>query len=238
MSSLPETDTGRVRPRWGLGAAALAFAVGYAAAAIGASIAVLTTGAGPYDTLTVTLSLIGLWLGFAGIPVLLSRTRGTRRMGRDFGLRVGGPADLGLGVAGGLLAYGLVEVYGVVLSQFDHVDLGKGTEKLAGHGLGFGFLVFALAVTVGAPICEEIFFRGLVQPSLQRHIGGLGGLVTTAALFGLLHVGDNPPEAAVPLAVFGLIVGALAWRTGRLGPGIIAHMTFNGITVVTLALTR
>jgi membrane protease YdiL (CAAX protease family) len=34
------------------------------------------------------------------------------------------------------------------------------------------------------------------------------------------------------------VVGLLAWRTGRLGPGIVAHMTFNGITVIAIALSR
>ena len=225
------------RPFWGLGAAAVAFGIGYLLAAVAGGLAV-ATGAGTYDTLTVTLSLIGLWIGFAGVPVFLSRTRGSGRLSRDFGLRLGGPGDIGLGIAGGLVSYGLLEVYSVVLRQFDHVDLGKGTDKLAGHGLGLGFVVFAVAVAVGAPIVEELFFRGLVQPAMQRHTGGVGGLVLTAAMFGLLHVGDNPIEAALPLAVFGVVVGALAWRTGRLGPGIVAHVTFNGITVVALALSR
>ena len=223
--------------RWGLGAAAVAFVVGYVLAAVASSIAV-ATGAGTYDTLTVTLSLVGLWIGFAGIPVILSRTRGTGRLSQDFGLRVGGPADVGLGVAGGLGAYGFVLVYGAILSRFDHVDLGKGTDRLAGHSLGIGFVLFGVSVAVGAPIVEELFFRGLLQPSIQRWTGGIGGVLITAALFGLLHVGDNPIEAAFPLAVFGAIVGLMAWRTGRLGPGIIAHMTFNGITVVVLALSR
>ena len=223
--------------RWGLGSAAVAFVIGYALAAVGSSVA-LATGAGNYDTLTVTLSLIGLWIGFAGVPVILTRTRGTGRLGQDFGLRIGGPADIGLGVAGGLAAYGFVLLYGAVLSRFDHVDLGKGTDRLAGHSLGIGFLVFGVSVAVGAPIVEELFFRGLLQPAVQRWTGGIGGLLLTAAAFGLLHVGDNPIEAAFPLAVFGAIVGLMAWRTGRLGPGIIAHMTFNGITVVVLALSR
>ncbi|GAC1316359.1 MAG: hypothetical protein NVSMB12_13040 [Acidimicrobiales bacterium] len=226
-----------VRPPWGLGAAAVAFVVGYLLAAVAGGLAV-AGGAGTYDTVTVTLSLVGLWIGFAGVPFFLSRTRGSGRLAEDFGLRIGGPGDVGLGIAGGLVAYALLEGYSVILRQFDHVDLGKGTDKLAGHGLGLGFVVFAVAVAIGAPIVEELFFRGLVQPGLQRRAGGLPGLLLTAALFGLLHVGDNPIEAALPLAVFGVVVGALAWRTGRLGPGIVAHVTFNGITVVALALSR
>jgi membrane protease YdiL (CAAX protease family) len=35
-----------------------------------------------------------------------------------------------------------------------------------------------------------------------------------------------------------VVLGMLAWRTGRLGPGIIAHVTFNSITVVAFAISR
>jgi len=233
---LPGGPGEAARP-WGLGSAAIALVVGYLMASVLAGLA-LRAGAGTYATPTITLGLLGLWIGFGGVPLLLCHTRGTGRMSRDFGLRLGGPADVGLGVLAGLFAYGLLLIYSVVLAQFDHVDLGKGTDKLAGHGLGGGFAIFALAVVVGAPVFEELYFRGLLQPSLQRRLGGAAGVVVTACFFGLLHLGDNPIEAVIPLAVFGVIVGMLAWRTGRLGPGIVAHLTFNGITVVALALTR
>jgi membrane protease YdiL (CAAX protease family) len=40
------------------------------------------------------------------------------------------------------------------------------------------------------------------------------------------------------LVIFGVVLGGLAWRTGRLGPGIVAHLAFNAITVIQLAATR
>jgi len=229
--------TGDRTASWGLGAAALAFVAGYLFANLFAGIAV-AAGQGTTAMPTTVASLVGLWIGFAGVPVALSRTRGVGRLAEDFGLRLAGWRDVALGLAGGLGGYALVGLYSVILSQFDKVNLGQGTDKLAGHGLGWSYAAFAVSVAVGAPICEELYFRGLLQPSLQRRIGQIAGLVVTAVAFGLLHLGDNPIEAVFPLAAFGLIVGLLAWRTGRLGPGIIAHMTFNGITVVALALSR
>ncbi|HEY2430680.1 MAG TPA: CPBP family intramembrane glutamic endopeptidase, partial [Acidimicrobiales bacterium] len=185
------------------------------------------------------LGFLGLWSGFVGVPVYLSRTRGTGRLSRDFGLRFGGPADIGLGLAAGLVTYGVVEVYSAVIQAFgDHANLGHEATQLSGHGLGAGFVLFGLAAAVGAPIAEEIFFRGLAQPVLQRYLGGVGGLGLTAVAFGFAHLGSNPIEAVVPLAVFGAVLGVLAWRTGRLGPGIVAHMTFNAVTVVLIAASR
>lgn len=216
-----------------------AILAGYLGGTAAAILLVSLSGSAADSSVYNTLSFVGLWAGFVGVPLYLSRTRGTGRMATDFGLRFGGPADLGIGLAAGIGAYLAAELYSAVLQAVgDHADLGHEATKLSGHGLGFGFLVFGLLAAVGAPIAEEVFFRGLTQPVAQRYLGGWAGLVVTSVAFGFAHLGSNPVEAVVPLAVFGLVVGALYWRTGRLGPGIVAHMTFNGITVVALALSR
>ena len=40
------------------------------------------------------------------------------------------------------------------------------------------------------------------------------------------------------LILFGVVLGVLAERTGRLGPGIVAHATFNAVTVISLTVRR
>ena len=77
---------------------------------------------------------------------------------------------------------------------------------------------------VGAPIVEELFYRGLLQRSLlARYSDGLV-VVGVALLFALVHfrVVEYPG-----LFVFGLILGFCAMRTGRLGMSICAHIGFN-----------
>jgi membrane protease YdiL (CAAX protease family) len=224
--------TASVRQPWGLGEAAGAYLGGIAVAVVAGSIAV-SAGAGTTDAVTTTVTFLGEWVGFVGVPVWLKRTRNA-----DFGLRFAGVRDVALGVAAGLGVWAVVLLYAVVLRQFDGVNLGHEAQQLSGHGLGPGFVAFALSAAVGAPFAEELFFRGLLQPAMQRRVGPVVGLVVTAILFGLAHASGNPIEAIPPLSLVGLVFGALAWRTGRLGPGIVAHMTFNGITVVSLALSR
>lgn len=230
------TGGGQGRPLLGgVGAVVAAYVGGTAVAILLISLSGSTTDSAVYNT----LSFIGLWTGFVGVPVFLSRTRGTGRMSTDFGLQLRGPADVGLGLACGIGSYLVVELYSVVIQALgDHADLGHEATQLSGHGLGVGFVVFGVLAAVGAPIAEEIFFRGLTQPVAQRYLGGWGGLVVTSVAFGFAHLGSNPVEAVVPLAWFGAVVGMLYWRTGRLGPGIVAHMVFNGVTVVALALSR
>ena len=48
------------------------------------------------------------------------------------------------------------------------------------------------AVTLG-PLCEELFFRGFMQPLLVRSLGVVAGIVLTALPFGLLHGCSSMP---------------------------------------------
>jgi membrane protease YdiL (CAAX protease family) len=44
------------------------------------------------------------------------------------------------------------------------------------------------------------------------------------------------PLELLALSGFGMVLSALAIRTGRLGPGFVAHAVFNIVTFVPLAL--
>ncbi len=101
---------------------------------------------------------------------------------------------------------------------------------------------FGLLACVGAPIVEELFFRGLVQSVLTHHLGTTPAIVVQAMLFGLAHfeLGMTFNQAAVrcgTVMVLGLVNGCLRANTGRLGTGMVAHATYNSIvTLVTLVV--
>jgi uncharacterized protein len=59
--------------------------------------------------------------------------------------------------------------------------------------------------------------------------------VGSSVVFGLAHF---EPLQLPALILFGVVLGVLAQRTGRLGPGIVAHATFNAVTVLSLTLSR
>jgi uncharacterized protein len=59
-------------------------------------------------------------------------------------------------------------------------------------------------------------------------------LVASALFFALVHF---QPLQIPGLFAFGLILGACAQRTGRLGMGILAHSAFNATAVVMLLTT-
>jgi membrane protease YdiL (CAAX protease family) len=71
----------------------------------------------------------------------------------------------------------------------------------------------------------------LLQRSLARRFGPVVAVLGSAVAFGLAHF-ELLQLAA--LILFGVVLALLAERTGRLGPGIVAHATFNAATVLTL----
>jgi len=96
-------------------------------------------------------------------------------------------------------------------------------------------LVSVLAIAAAPAICEELLLRGVVLPALLPALGGAGAIVTSAALFALIHW--DLYRAAFTFAL-GLALGILRVRTGSLGAPILAHALVNTITFVAAPLTE
>ena len=93
-------------------------------------------------------------------------------------------------------------------------------------GLGVWFNLVALALVPG--ICEEVLFRGYAQRQFERASGPIGGILLSGILFGLYHL---RPSQVLPLAMLGLYLAYLTWRTGSLWPAILVHALHNGLAV-------
>jgi membrane protease YdiL (CAAX protease family) len=97
------------------------------------------------------------------------------------------------------------------------------------------------AIAIFPATCEEILFRGTVLPSLIRPLGATGAVLTSAVMFGLIHldpVADVSAFTRIPFAILvGVGLGVLRIRTGSLIPPILAHGIMNTITFGTVALT-
>jgi len=169
------------------------------------------------------LLLVGValpWLGMGGWPWLISRLRGNG-MRLDFGLRVT-KADIGWGllfgigalVAAGLIAAGLTAIFG----EFDS-SAGEVARDL--DDFPVARLLFALAVGFGAPIVEELCYRGLLMSSLlKRGTSRWLSVVLSAALFAAMHL--EPIRFALLFAI-GLILGSADYLAGLANgiPGLV-----------------
>jgi hypothetical protein len=80
-------------------------------------------------------------------------------------------------------------------------------------------------VSIAAPLCEEFFFRGLVQKGLlSSSLSQNGAIVLTAVVFSAFHLDPVGFMARVEL---GVLFGVLRLYTGSLWPGIFAHAANN-----------
>lgn len=96
------------------------------------------------------------------------------------------------------------------------------------HGTTNFFLDFA-SVCVIAPFAEELLFRGVIFAGLAQRLPVGIAAVLSGVIFGAAHL---DPWSIAPLAVIGVGLALLYYRTGSLWPNIVAHATVNTVALV------
>ena len=180
-----------------------------------------------------------MFLGFWLASRKLSRRYGSGDMGRDYGWRRFRTADIGWGLLAGLGALVAQIVLGIVLPQPDD---GSYRDAVFGESPSTVLLVaMGFAIVVGAPLFEELLFRGPMMRSLIARFGTWPGLVLQGAVFALYHVVGNPALVTLwyllPLFAVGVIFGFVAHRTGRMATSQIAHASMNVLAFVALLVS-
>ena len=90
------------------------------------------------------------------------------------------------------------------------------------------FMVFAVVI---APFAEETIFRVLIFNIGLRYRGFWFGAVASGILFGAAH-GDM--YAALPLALAGIVLCSVYYRTRNAYASMITHGLFNAYTLIAL----
>lgn len=196
----------------------------------------------PLDDHRIPLGLaavlqVPLWAGMLGAP-LLARHQGLRWR-RDLGLRMRWsdvPIGLGVGVVLQLVVVPLL--YVPIFEIFGDQDLGEVARQVLGSVDGWFDVVAAIVmVGIGAPVVEEIFFRGLLHRALAdqfspaRSAGAVAAVVLSSLVFAAAHFQLLQFPA---LFVVGVVTATFAQLTDRIGGAIWTHIGFNGTTLVVL----
>lgn len=232
-------DAGAWRtPWWGLGDFAIGFLLAMVGSQVTVTLALVGADVDEIDDLSLAWSNVaqlGLWLPMAGVTLWAAWLKGNGAV-RDFGLRFRGidvPLGVGTGLAAQLFVLPLVYIPILLLLDRDASELDDAAREITDRATdGFGVAMLVVLVVIGAPIVEELFYRGLLLRSLERRFGSTPAIVGSGLVFGLIHL--NNPIGMPGLALFGMFLGYLAVRTGRLGGPIVAHMAFNAVAVVSL----
>lgn len=207
---------------------------------VGATILLAATGHANQNTNRLPFWLIAveqlpLYVGLVGVTIVISRQWGTSRFRDDYGVRFRLVDAWGFVIGVVMQLVFLPIVYGILSTFVDTSSLDKPAKELTDRAKGsVGIALLVLVIVIGAPIAEEIFFRGLVMRSIAARYSDSIAVVGSAVMFALVHF---QPLQFTGLALFGIVLAYCARRTGRLGMGMAAHMSFNATTVVVL-LTR
>lgn len=90
------------------------------------------------------------------------------------------------------------------------------------------FFVFP-SVAIGAPLAEELIFRGQLFSALSNtRLGVSGATLVTATVWSLLHV-TEPWLSIALIFMMGLVFGWMMYRFGSLWVTIICHGFWNGL---------
>jgi membrane protease YdiL (CAAX protease family) len=211
------------------------FVVGLVA---GLLLAVLGSALDLPEVVVLVLNVAGLWSGLLGACWLVSRRYGSGNMSRDYGLEFAGK-DFSWGLVSSLAARfsGAIVIIPFVFAGRRFLGTNHGVYGEVRDSLP-GFLVFAVIALIGAPLVEELFFRGLLMRALTTSIGIGGAIVIQAILFGLAHfsplLGLANLSVMAVIAAAGVIFGITAWKR-RVGTSVVAHAFFNLVAVLVAA---
>jgi membrane protease YdiL (CAAX protease family) len=195
--------------------------------AIAASIDSSIDTANPPESLTLAVTVVqDAFLLLAAVltfKLVFGRVRAA-----DIGLRR--IVDWRGAILTALAVYAIYWVASGILSQlFPHQPQQDIVKDLKAEDSLAILLGFAVLTCVVAPICEEIFFRGLLFTTFARKLGPRWGALLAGGIFGLIHA-PNPAVGLLALAVLGVCLCALYWRTQSIIPCMALHALNNSIS--------
>ncbi|HYO53730.1 type II CAAX endopeptidase family protein [Archangium sp.] len=184
----------------------------------------------------------GIWFTqvfvFLGLGWYVLRATG-RDPVRYTGLSFPGLAPVAFGFALGVANFFAIVAPVQYLSQtllprswreiYDVADIFRGQSPVE-------LALIVASVTLGAPACEEFFFRGIFFQGL-RAPGGvpMRGIFLSAVVFSAFHL---DPVGFVARVELGVLFGWLLVRTGSLWPCILAHAANNLVSTVLFFAAR
>jgi uncharacterized protein len=177
----------------------------------------------PTSIRTLAVALVASWVAYMSMLWVVSQRVGSG----DFRDLLAVP----IGVLTQLVVVPVVYVplRGVWPATFTDDRLEERTRDLIEVAGDTSVLLLILLVVVGAPVVEELVYRGLIQRSLAARISDPLALVAASAWFAVIHF----QLLEMPgLFVAGLVFGACLLVTGRLATAMVAHAAFNATALL------
>jgi hypothetical protein len=184
-------------------------------------------------TWVFAIAAFALWIPNVAMLVIVSSRRGTGNFRHDFSFWFRGRDFLGIpiGIASQLILVGIVTwpFRQMFPGAFSNNNIDKRATNLVDAAHGYWIVMLAVIVTIGAPVVEELVFRGFIQGGMQQRFRQTTALLVGAIWFTIIH--GNPIEFP-GLFAFGIVLGFCFMKTKRLGMSVLAHVAFNATALL------
>ena len=185
-----------------------------------------------FDRETAVLATLGLWQAVTVVLTLAaSRLFGGRV--RDV-LALGPPAGSPFVYLKALLPMVLLQlVVSVVQYGAGSADRFADLRPMVQLIGGPQWLLALTVIGVGAPLSEELLFRGFLFSALAGRLGLVGAGLATSLAWTAMHYGYTA-MGLTEVFLIGLLFAWLLWRTGSLRVAIFCHALYNSVIVLVL----
>ena len=208
-------------PTWGMGDAIISL-VGAIGVSLVVSLGLMSQSIDPENGWGLIISFSAPWLALAGWPVIATKVKGNGPK-IDLGL-IAPRTHLRLGFAAGLGSLVIASLIAAIITRFTG-PLSSTAGDVGLNQTGVVLVVFVLLAMFGAPIVEEIAFRGMLYGALAKaQVNEHLVVVITALVFALFHF---EPKRFIILFAIGMILGEVRRRTGSTSAAIVAHVVNN-----------
>jgi len=141
---------------------------------------------------------------------------------------------VGIAVVTFITMYAVLAAYNLIALQLFDLDFLEPSEQVPDDFFDhkIALAVLGIAVVIGAPFTEELFFRGFLYGGIRTYIAVPLAALLTGVLFSLLHFNVG---LIIPFTMIGAILALSYQRSGNLATSIGAHFLFNLISFMVLA---
>lgn len=138
-----------------------------------------------------------------------------------------------LAVAGLILLTG---TGGMIANHLDPTSFSRDMQPFAEMARTRSWWILFIAAAIGAPLSEELLFRGFLFGSLRpTPLAFVGTALITAATWSSLHANYSIYGVALIVGI-GLYFAYLREKSSSLIPSLVCHAVYNGGIVLAMAL--
>jgi len=139
----------------------------------------------------------------------------------------------------GLLGVGAILALLAVIARLVQLPAGDAIEAPPGMPAATMFSLLVMQSVV-AGFSEESAFRGYMQSIVGRRFGVTPAILTSGALFGLLHFPNHPGAVLLMLPYYiavSAVYGALTWAADSIWPALLLHSAGDVVVLTRWWLT-